>query len=402
MRIAYFIGTFPTLSETFVAREVLNLQRLGYEIELFAVSRSAPEVLAKYSPAVQALAAKTHYIDIPQIVLSIPHSLTHRHRTAIQLNRQLQAVATLKSNPLARLVRAYTLAVQVRKMEITHIHAHWPYASLLAALVHHITGIPYSISVHAHEVAHENGHFPLLFRTLNFALFCNRAAMEYLLKQLPETCRRRSYLVYHGVDTAEFVFSPLPTPYQPLRLLSVGRLTKTKGFDRLLEACAEAVKAGIEVELTILGNGTLYDELKQQAQRLGLGSRLRMPGWIPHAEVCDYLTEAHLFVLLAQTDYSDGLPNVVLEAMACGRPVILSPLPAAAEVVTSGQEGFVLSAADDIQGLIHILYLLANNPDEIARMGLAARTRVVTYHNASVEIQRLAALFENYPVSELS
>ncbi len=394
MRLAYIIAEFPKLSETFVAREVLGLRALGFHIDVLSFQRPSAHDLARMSDDWRALVESTIYIDRAALVKAAARSFL-APGAASALNDRLQQCVTVPSNRQARLWRACAVAAEVKRRGITHLHAHWPYASLVAALAHAITGIPYSVSVHAHEAAHENGHFPVIFETLRIATFCNRATMEYLLQQLPEDCRSRSYLIYHGVDVEAFFPRPLQPPYQPLRVLSAGRLSKTKGFDRLLAACAAAVSAGVDVTLTILGRGPCYDTLLHQALTLGFSGRLTMPGWVPHAQVRDYYAQAHVFAMMADTTYQDGLPNVILEAMACARPVVLSPLPAAPEAVSDGREGVILDAPDDIGGFVEALRRFAEHPDKLAEMGAAARARVETEHSAEAQIRRLAALFES-------
>jgi glycosyltransferase involved in cell wall biosynthesis len=109
--------------------------------------------------------------------------------------------------------------------------------------------------------------------------------------------------------------------------------------------------------------------------------------------VQDYLARAHVFALLADTTFHDGLPNVVLEAMASGRPVILSPLPAAGEAVEHGREGFILDAPDDLEGFVAALDKLRQAPEQALRMADAARARVVAEHDAGLQIARLRELF---------
>src|SRR5205823_2764513 len=112
-------------------------------------------------------------------------------------------------------------------------------------------------------------------------------------------------------------FRPLlfPREHTPLHLISAGRLTRTKGFDRLVRTCARFREQGGEIELTILGEGNLKFELQKMAQNLGFAEHLRLPGWLPHDQISEQLGSAHLFALMADTQFHDGLPNVVLEAM---------------------------------------------------------------------------------------
>ena len=256
-----------------------------------------------------------------------------------------------------------------------------------------LTGIPYSVSIHAHEVAHEGGHFPACFETLSFATYCNKGAMEHLLKKLPEQARAKSHLVYHGVDIRNFEPLPMTKIDGTLNIVTAGRLTRTKGFDRLIRACAQARDAGMDVRLSILGRGQLEDEIRGVASEVGFTDYLDMPGWVSHDQVREYMKNSHVFALLADTSFHDGLPNVVLEAMACSRPVILSPLPAAGEAVDNGKEGFILESPEDYDGFVATLKVITSTENLVEKMGKDARERVCRDHDAETQIVFLQDLF---------
>lgn len=398
MKLAYIIANFPTRSETFVVREVRGLLERGFDLTVFAFAGDViPE--AERSSALRQVMPHVRYIDRRESVLAYLRSGMGRAvPQTTDLNRALQAQMTARSNAPLRLGRALALAEYLREGGFDHMHAHWPYASQVTLLAHRLTGIPYSVSIHAHEVAHDNGHFPLLFESLTFATFCNRAAMCYLLDRLPPGCSTRSHLVYHGVETDDFPYSPPPPMLPSLRVVSAGRFTPTKGFERLVSACALARDNGLPVELTILGDGSMNSHIRRQADDLHFSEHLHLPGWVPHNRMPGYLHAAHVFALLAEDTYHDGLPNVVLEAMACGRPVVVSPLPAAEEAVTDGFEGFILASPVDVEGCAGIFARLAADRHLLVEMGRAASKRIERDHTAGYQLDRLAALFERLAV----
>lgn len=397
MRLAYLVPTFPKLSETFVSREVLALRDVGFDVRVYAFARPSAEDLARMSPELQALADET--IVLQASARSPAGSLGRLPKLLLE-NRRLTHAVTNRASAVMRLGRAVAVARQLQRDGIEHLHAHWPYATTVAHLAHLLAGIPYSVSIHAHEVAHENGHFPVVFEALSWAAFCNRAAMGYLLESLPPPAAAKAHLIYHGVDTRTFEPLPMPESTDPFRVVSAGRLTATKGFDRLIRACAAARERGVPVELSILGRGGEEERLHAEAAACGFTPHLDLPGWVPHQDVPGYLRRAHLFALPAATNFHDGLPNVVLEAMAAARPVVLSPLPAASEAVTHEQEGFLLDSADDVEGLTKVLVHAANHPEQLERLGRAARARVLAEHDASGQIRRMAALFQGQPPPE--
>lgn len=393
MRLAYLVPKFPCLSETFVAGEFLRIRRSGIDAIAYGCERPDSEDAANLSPEVAALIDDTTYMNR----MSSAVAALFQPKNVLKLsagNRELQNKATAKSNAGLRLARAVAIGNDLKRQGVTHLHAHWPYATQLAWLVNKLTGIPYSVSIHAHEVEHENGHFPEVFKSLSFATFCNRGAMDRLLSQLPAAAADRSHLVYHGVDISRF--EPVPVPSiegEPFRVVSAGRLTKTKGFDRLISACAELVRRGVDVQLTVLGRGAEESALRAHAASLRFTGRLDMPGWVSHDEVRRRLVDAHVFALLANTNFHDGLPNVVLEAMAVGRPIVLSALPAAGEAVDDGIEGRIVVNHND-PGIAADALQSAAAPGAAEQMGASARERVVRDHDADVQIMKLVDLFQ--------
>jgi glycosyltransferase involved in cell wall biosynthesis len=391
MKIAYLVHRFPWPSETFISREVADLIEAGVDLQVYSFEGPAQNDQKLLSPTAREIAARTHYISRAEAATALASFGWHR---GLGLNRRFSAEATLKTRPALRLARAASVARQLRAAGVSGIHAHWPYGTQIAQLVHEITGLPFSASVHAHEVAHDSGHFPAAFESLRFASFCNAAAMNYLLDRLPAAARDKAHLVYHGVDIGSFAYSPDFPPPRPLRVLSAGRITPTKGFDRLVRACARAAAEGLDLRLTILGRGPASEGLRQIAAEQGFGERLELPGWVSHDEVRRHILDSHVFALMANDDFNDGLPNVVLEAMACGRTAILSPMPAAAEAIEHGRSGFILPSVADEGGMAAFLRQLSADPELPRRMGRAARERVEQLYDSRAHIRRLKALLE--------
>lgn len=393
MKIGYLVGNFPVLSETFVSNEIDRVRRHGMDVRVYSFCAPAAADLEKFTPALHEMMKVTLYLGREQVLAAAMKSPLTVLR-GLRASQLMHAAATLKSNGLLCLMRAAAVVECMRREGVTHLHAHWPYASQVAYLVNRISGISYSISVHAHEVAHDNGHFPLVFDTVSFATFCNRGAMRHLLAQLKPEATTRSHLIYHGVDVERFRNLPMPSLHGTLSVVSAGRLTPTKGFDRLIRACAAARAAGIPVRLTILGQGRLEASLRSLAEQEGISEHVELPGWVSHDQMTAYLRNAHVFALLADTSFHDGLPNVLLEAMASGRPVIISPLPAASEAVTDGCEGYILSSPDDTTGFVAALKRYQDNAERRRAMGMAASVRVRHQHDAQDHITRLVELFK--------
>ena len=395
LKLAYIVSTFPKASETFVYREVLSLQAMQLNPELFACSPPGKLDSSKFTKQLTDLQDETFYLDPKK---SFKAALLHPLLTLKIASRAFALQKKAAGNPNKYLIaaRAVLLAVQLKKKSITHLHAHWPYSTIIGYLATRLYKCNYSVSIHAHEVAHENGHFSTIFPSLSFASFCNQAAMDYLLNSMKdESAGKKSHLIYHGVNVDQFSYLPFkPVENGRINIISAGRLTKTKGFDRLITACAEAKKQNINIFLTILGAGTEEQSMRELATKLDFTDNLDIAGWVPHDKVKSYMENTHLFALLADTTYHDGLPNVVLESMASGKPVIISPLPAAKEAVTHGKDGFILRDANDIQGFIECLLYLQENDGELEKMGKIARESIVAEHADNIHLKKMVDLFE--------
>lgn len=389
-KIGYYIANFPKLSETFITREVLLLKNLGQDVKVFASKKPDIKEQNLLGLEIGELVKETTYIESKQAIISLFKNVLTFFQF-IKLANKLSKEATNKPNPYVLLGRAIILSRSCKKNKIEHLHAHWPYATMVVFFAHKISGIPYSISIHAHEMFHENGHFKRTLPSIKFAAFCNKAAMQVVIDKYPEL-KNKCHLIYHGVNLNNFPFLEMPLLDDTIKIVTAGRLTKTKGFDRLIRACSAVKKSGLKVKLSILGIGDLESQLKNLAKDLDFSNDLIMPGWVNREQVRDYMFKSHIFALLADVNFHDGLPNVALEAMAVGRPVIISPLPAAKEAVLQDQNGFVLSKKDDYEGFEVLIQKVVSKEIDINTMGINARKTIENKFADVVHIKHMIKL----------
>lgn len=391
--IGYFVSNFPKLSETFISREVLLLKKNNLQLNLNASTKPSINEMKLFQSETKQMVNDVDYFTkfkVLKALLFYPKLFLKY----LELAKSVSNEATNKTNPYLLLGRAILLGKKSIRTKTRHLHAHWPYATMVVYLVYKIFGISYSISIHAHEMFHENGHFKRTLKYISFASFCNKAAMDVVAKDYP-SLKSRCHLIYHGVNLDNF---PLLKPLElneRINIVSAGRLTKTKGFDRLIKACTICRDRGLNIYLTILGIGGLENELKEVAMKNNFSDYLNMPGWVDREKVRYYLSKSHLFALLADVNYHDGLPNVALEAMSVGRPVILSPLPAAKEAIKNNENGFILTKKDDYEGFFTIINKLSNNHK--AYTGICANSRKTIEKDFAdyVHIKKMIELFNN-------
>jgi len=391
MNVLYVLPRFPAASETFVAEEVLGLRARGHIVTAVALARPTEVQISKMGERLKSLICTTVYL--PRVPLLNLGSLVWAKSSARALNVRMLGDAPGLVHSYLRFARAAAIAKHARQCRADLIYAHWPRPSEVALLAGEISGLPVGLSIHAHEVAHDNGHFPIAFERIRFAAFCNGAAMNYLLSRLPRDARRKAHLIYHGVDIGQFPRTPLPSFDGVLQVITAGRLTPTKGIDRLIRIMAMARDRGVAVALTVIGDGSQKSDLEALASGLGLLGRVRFVGWVPHEEMRELLSGAHVFALLADDTFHDGLPNVVMEAMSLGRPCILSPLPAASEVVEHGVNGYILARVDAPGEFVNCCAALAKDPDKLSRWSRAAAETAHARYDRAGQLDRLCELF---------
>jgi glycosyltransferase involved in cell wall biosynthesis len=400
--LLYVLGKFPQPSETFVSQEVTSLRQAG--LPIVAVSTSKRPAQHPTDDEVHTLMAGTIYpqgsawhIGLTLAWTALLHPI--RLGRLIQLNAG-QAILPGRSR-LARLARALLVLRTALERHATHLHGHWTMASDIAMLVARTIGVGYTFSAHAHDIYDEG---PLLCRNgghgslegkvagARFVLCCSESGRRRLAELAGPAAAPRLLTHYHGVDTDRFAPGSRCDDGTPPRIVSVGRLVRYKGFDRLLEILALVAHQGYDFRCTIVGEGSQRSILEEQAARLGLMDHLRFAGRLAHAEVAVLLSNADLFILAADaTAGQHGLPNVLAEAMSAGLATMATRLPAVPELIEDGVDGLLLPDTPDAAAGVVIRVI--SDPELRRRLGGAARDTVVTRFSRARQMAVLADRF---------
>jgi len=290
------------------------------------------------------------------------------------------------------------LARQLDSIRVDHIHAHFAsYPTAVALLASRLTDIPFSFSAHAYDIfANISPYWRAQARAARFITVCS----EHGLARVRELSRlqdaEKLHLIYHGVDLERFSPPPPRMPLdEPVRLLSVGRLVPKKGFDVLLRACHLLALRGRDFSLTIIGDGPLRTDLEGLSRRLGLAERATFAGTRQFDEMpAAYLAADVLAtpsVVMPDGD-RDGLPNVILEAMACGLPVVSCDVGGIPEAVVHDETGLTAATGkpDDFAAKLDALI---SDAGLRRRLGESARELVARKFDAEDGLGKLAALF---------
>ena len=374
-RVVVLVKRFPRLSETFIMNEFLELRRKGLPVELFAImdpreARSHPEALA--------LVPEVSYLQTGRLPSALPAVLRTARRHPWGAVKAAAWMLTRHSSAAARnLVHAMVLVDLLACGDPAHVHAHFLHSpAAIAFIARKISGQRYSVSGHAKDIyttLPENVR--MRCRGAEFVTTCTDANRRYLLEEVGLD-PSRVHVCRHGVDVSRFDRGE--SERRAGRVVSVGRLVPKKGFDVLVRACGELLRRGVDFELRIVGGGELRAELVALAKRERVGDRVRLLGSMSHAEVADELAACEVFALAPKVmpdGDRDGIPNVLLEAMAAGAPVVASAVSGIPELLSDGVNGrLVAPARTDL--LADALTDLLTDPDQRAHLAAAGRRLV--------------------------
>lgn len=402
MKIGYLLNTYPMGSTTFVRREIQALERLGWQVHRFAMR---PEARPLVDPGDIAEQARTEYVlKAPPLKLlgGALGWLARRPARAFAALRLALACGARggggRLRHLIYLAEAAHVARRCRDLDLRHLHAHFgTNAATVAMLATALGGPGYSFTAHGPEEfdAPEALSLGEKCRRAVFAAGVSSFGRSQLCRWAELSDWPRLQVVPCGIEPWRFG-TPAPLPVGGPHLVAIGRLAPQKGFSLLIEALALAAPHLPGLRLVLVGDGPLRPVLERQIAALGLEGRVELAGWLDEAGVRDRLARAQALVM---PSFAEGLPLVVIEAMAAGRPVIATLIAGTPELVTPDCGWLV--PAGDAGALAGAMATLAETPPEtLARMGQAARIRALDRHDIDSAARRLAALMLGLPPDE--
>lgn len=393
--VAYLLKVFPRLSETFILAEILELERQGTPVRIFSLR---PGEQALHADVGRVRASVTY---VPQATLSQAGPLAAAHLRCLlgsprfYVRRLWHALRKGRAASFRHFLQAGFVAASLGREGIQHVHAHFASMSASVALhVHRLTGISYSVTAHAKDIYHEDVAASDLARKLrpaSFAVTVSDFNHRHLTPLVGDTQLVR---IYNGVDLERFPFAQPRTQDPPL-VLAVGRLVEKKGFLDLIDACALVRLRGCAFRCLIVGSGTLEGELQNRIKTLAIDEVVQLPGPMSRDTLIELYRQASVVVapcVVAQDGDRDGLPTVLIEAMALGVPVISTDVTGIPELVEHERTG-LLVAQHDPEALADAVARILDDQHGAARRALAARARVEESFDLSRNVRRLRGLF---------
>jgi len=397
-RIAYLTSFYARAGDTFIRREVEELRRLGWTVHTFSIRRAEAE--EHVSEEILREQRTTDYI--------LDHGFWRLLISFVRMSlrsplRMLRAIGQARAIrwPGVRswmwhafyLLEAAYLAERLIALDVEWLHDHIAMNSATVAMLSStLSGVPFSMTVHGPHDFLAAEHWGLELKIAASAMTVGISSFgksQCMLFSQPEHWHK-IHIVRCGLDQP-FLAAPAPTPPQGNRLLCVGRLSPEKGQVLLVEAAARLRDEGVDVEIVLVGDGPSRGEIERKAAELRVQGKIRLTGWQSSADVRRWISESRALVV---PSFAEGIPVVAMEAMALGRPVIATYVGGLPELVQPGESGWLVPAGS-VEDLASGLRELLRAPEpSLRRMGERGRQRVLERHDLSLEVRRLAALFE--------
>ncbi|WP_412505513.1 glycosyltransferase [Roseovarius sp. SYSU LYC5161] len=396
MMLAYVLNTYPQPSQSFIRRELRALEEQGHSVLRLAMRRPTVPLVDPLDDAEQS---RTDYVlekgaaalfgAVARMALSAPRAAARALGLAIRLGRKSE---TGVLRHLIYFAEGCHVARACADAGITHIHAHFgTNAATVAMLVKVLGGPDYSFTVHGPEEFDApralclgekiaRSAFTVAISSYGRAQLCRWVAPGYW---------DRIKVVHCGIDPAAFP-APAPVPDGPLRLISIGRFAEQKGQMILVAAMAEIVRHHPDAKLILVGDGELRGLIEAEIARLGLARNIALTGWLSEADVTARLAGSHALVM---PSFAEGLPMVIMEAMAAGRPVITTHVAGIPELVKPGENGWLVPAGDAPALAEAVLDMAACSRDKLSNMGARGRQRALARHDVGQEARKLSGHF---------
>ena len=406
-KIAYIVSRFPHLPETFILREMITLENLGWQIELYPlIIQQQPVVHEEARPWLKR-AHTVPWFSRDLLKANLGRLIRQPRRYLSLFGRIVRGnLRTPKFLARALLLfpRAVWMAERFLAEGIDHVHAHYAtHPALVAWLVNQLTGITYSITVHAHDIFAEK---PMLDTKLQNSVFVSAISefnRKYLTDLFGPWVQNKTQIVRCGIDPALYGDGTrlIADGHSRLEIISIGSLQPYKGHIHLLYACLELRKRGIPFQCKIVGGGELRPMLEQAIREARLDETVELMGPRTQAEVSQLLREANCCVqpsIITPSGKMEGIPVALMEAMASGIPVVATAISGIPELVQNGDTGWLVPPGDPA-ALADALVQIYNDPAEAQRRAQAGRRWVLAEFELTSNAKKLSSLFAQLNLS---
>lgn len=398
INLAYLIGTYPLLTTTFIDREIKVLREWGVNLQVVSI-RQPQGLLSAEQRELQKSVTYLLPVSWPALIGS------HLYFAFFHLPAYLGTLFFLVTRPhptvksrwmtVLHFVEGVYAAGLLRGRPCEHVHAHFiDRAATVALVVSRLLRISYSVTAHANDIYVNPVLMKEKLSQAKFVATCTRYNYDYLTRLGMGSFSHKIKCIYHGLDACLSADGPFPAHDKAL-VLAVGQLKEKKGFTYLLKACRILRDRGFELQCQIVGDGSLRTTLEAEINQLVLQDTVTLCGPLPHQEVMQKYRQASVFALpaiQASNGDRDGIPNVILEAMAFELPVVSTQHSAIPEVVEDRVNGLLVPPADAV-ALADALASLLSDAGYRQRLGRRGRETVIEKFNLEHNLKQLMAEF---------
>ena len=402
--IGFILKGYPRLSETFIVNEIFLLEKLGYKLHIFAL-RNPGE--AKVHETVSRVQAEVTYVPdyfwrfLFAFLSANIRLCARRPRLYLPAFRfaALRSLRRRSSSTIKRFTQAvYLVENCLTDTGVSHFHAHFSHGpTTVAFFAAWLLDSSYSFSAHAKDIyLQENVFLRQKIERAKFVVTCTEFNRRHLLKVAGD--QAPIFRSYHGIDVQRF--SPPHSQRQKTScpvILSIGRFIPKKGFPVLLQALDLLTRQGIQFHAKLIGGGPLHGELSKLTLELGLQDRVELLPQMTQSELMSYYRQADMFVLACEVQKNgdrDGIPNVLVEAMAIGLPVISTAISGIPELIEHGVSGCLVTEKDP-DALAARIRVLLHQPQMAERFGKAGRARIVASFDSKKNVKRIGELLSD-------
>jgi len=397
VHVAYFVNQYPKVSHSFIRREILALERAGARVSRFAIRGDRAELV---DPGDIEEHERTRYLlangplgllaAMLRSVLRRPRRLGQTLAAAVRLGRRSQR-GLLRH--FAYVGEACLLLEWMQASSVEHLHAHFgTNPAAVAMFARMLGGPPYSFTVHGPDEFDDPKGLSLCEKIERsaFVVAVSSFGRSQLFRQVDVAQWPKVKVVHCGLDSDFLAHEASPLP-AARRLVCVGRLCEQKGQLLLVQAASRLAAEGVDFHLVLAGDGPMRNDIEALIREHALQQRISITGWISGEQVREELERSRAMVL---PSFAEGLPVVIMEAMAIGRPVLSTYVAGIPELVRTGEAGWLVEAGsvDALTGALR--ELLHASDEELARMGAVARIRVGERHSIDTEAAKLMEHFE--------
>ncbi len=394
-KVAYLMSRFPKISETFILYEMLELERLGLQIEVFPLIREHEQVS---HPEAQDIVARMHWQPPYCRAVFAAQGYWLRHAPGAYLRAWWHAISGNIGVPrfllrtLLIVPQAALYARRMQALDIDHMHAHWAtHPTLAAYVIRTLTGIPYSFTAHAHDIYAERPMLAAKIEHAAFVVTISEYNRQFLQQLYGQAAVEKMVVIHCGIDPDVFQPRAAIAPHDRFTMLCVGRLEAQKGHPYLIEACARLKRAGVRFCCQLVGEGKDRQRIEAQIAQLGLQEDIILLGQQPRLRVHELLDRADLFILpsvATSNGRQEGIPVALMEALAMGKPCISTAISGIPELIEDGHTGLLVPECD-AQALAHAVQRLHDNPAWGRQLAQAGRDHVLQAFNLYTTTQAL-------------